>query len=301
MPVPPHLWRPRDYRIPGFGSAGQLISMIVAAHPGATTEAITYPACGGQSSCGGVAYGDSARQGTNAVASQVNAFNQRCPNSQIVLVGYSQGGQIMDNALCGGGDPGAGITSTAVPISSAAVGQIKAAIFMGDPDGNTALPTRSEPAAPVDSTPAPPASSAPTRASQATHQGYVGVYGQQALTFVNGKLGSSSGGGNTGGGNTGGGNTGGGTNCAAKWGQCGGQGWSGATCCASGSTCQAANQWYSQCLVSCLALSDLYIAWFRPVVNRSDHLTRPGTRIFSRTKVGSDGGDWPPNCRPTAP
>ncbi|PKS12360.1 hypothetical protein jhhlp_001660, partial [Lomentospora prolificans] len=36
--------------------------------------------------------------------------------------------------------------------------------------------------------------------------------------------------------------------CAAKWGQCGGQGWTGATCCVSGSTCQASNQWYSQCL-----------------------------------------------------
>ncbi|KAJ7630101.1 glycosyl hydrolases family 11-domain-containing protein [Mycena polygramma] len=36
--------------------------------------------------------------------------------------------------------------------------------------------------------------------------------------------------------------------CAAHWGQCGGQGWTGATCCASGSTCQAANAYYSQCL-----------------------------------------------------
>ncbi|PPQ76122.1 hypothetical protein CVT24_003841 [Panaeolus cyanescens] len=36
--------------------------------------------------------------------------------------------------------------------------------------------------------------------------------------------------------------------CSAKWGQCGGQGWSGPTCCESGSTCQAQNQWYSQCL-----------------------------------------------------
>ncbi|KAF9871103.1 glycosyl hydrolase family 11 [Colletotrichum karsti] len=40
----------------------------------------------------------------------------------------------------------------------------------------------------------------------------------------------------------------GGGSCAAKYGQCGGSGWSGSTCCASGSTCQAANQWYSQCL-----------------------------------------------------
>jgi endo-1,4-beta-xylanase len=35
--------------------------------------------------------------------------------------------------------------------------------------------------------------------------------------------------------------------CSAKWGQCGGQGWSGPTCCESGSTCSANNQWYSQC------------------------------------------------------
>ncbi|OUM58441.1 carbohydrate-binding module family 1 protein [Piromyces sp. E2] len=37
-------------------------------------------------------------------------------------------------------------------------------------------------------------------------------------------------------------------NCAAKWGQCGGQGYNGPTCCQSGSTCHEVNQWYSQCL-----------------------------------------------------
>ncbi|KAF4976592.1 hypothetical protein FZEAL_6770 [Fusarium zealandicum] len=38
-----------------------------------------------------------------------------------------------------------------------------------------------------------------------------------------------------------------GSNCAAKYAQCGGQGWTGATCCESG-TCTESNQWYSQCL-----------------------------------------------------
>ncbi|KAI8292564.1 Endo-1,4-beta-xylanase B [Colletotrichum sp. SAR11_57] len=42
--------------------------------------------------------------------------------------------------------------------------------------------------------------------------------------------------------------SGGGGSCAAKWSQCGGSGWTGATCCESGSTCTASNQWYSQCL-----------------------------------------------------
>lgn len=39
----------------------------------------------------------------------------------------------MDNAVCGGPDSGSGITSTTPPISSAALGQIKAVIEMGSP------------------------------------------------------------------------------------------------------------------------------------------------------------------------
>ncbi|KAK4097130.1 carbohydrate-binding module family 1 protein [Parathielavia hyrcaniae] len=54
-----------------------------------------------------------------------------------------------------------------------------------------------------------------------------------------------SGGGGSGGNGGGGSNPG--TGCAARYGQCGGQGWTGPTCCASG-TCNASNQWYSQCL-----------------------------------------------------
>ena len=34
----------------------------------------------------------------------------------------------------------------------------------------------------------------------------------------------------------------------AAWGQCGGQGYSGSTTCASGLTCKKQNDWYSQCL-----------------------------------------------------
>ncbi|KAJ5896870.1 uncharacterized protein N7473_006269 [Penicillium subrubescens] len=36
-------------------------------------------------------------------------------------------------------------------------------------------------------------------------------------------------------------------NCAQLYGQCGGSGWTGAQCCASG-TCKYSNAWYSQCL-----------------------------------------------------
>ncbi|KAI1805037.1 carbohydrate-binding module family 1 [Daldinia bambusicola] len=36
--------------------------------------------------------------------------------------------------------------------------------------------------------------------------------------------------------------------CASVWGQCGGQGWTGPTCCVSGSTCSKSNDYYHQCL-----------------------------------------------------
>ncbi|KAL2147653.1 hypothetical protein VTI28DRAFT_8107 [Corynascus sepedonium] len=62
--------------------------------------------------------------------------------------------------------------------------------------------------------------------------------------------GTGSGGNNGGGNNNGGGsNNGGGGSCqVAKWAQCGGQGYTGCTTCAAGSTCRAQNQYYSQCL-----------------------------------------------------
>ncbi|KAL2270526.1 hypothetical protein VTJ83DRAFT_2710 [Remersonia thermophila] len=44
-------------------------------------------------------------------------------------------------------------------------------------------------------------------------------------------------------------NGGGNSGCSvAKWGQCGGRGYTGCTRCAAGSTCRAQNEWYSQCL-----------------------------------------------------
>ncbi|KAG4260183.1 hypothetical protein FPRO03_02006 [Fusarium proliferatum] len=129
-----HIFGARETSVaPGFGSAGQLVDMIKADHPGATSEAIDYPACGGQASCGGVQYGDSAKQGTQAVTTAVNGLNQRCPQTKIVLVGYSQGGQIMDNNICGGPDSGAGISDSSVPLSASAVQQVKAVIMLGDP------------------------------------------------------------------------------------------------------------------------------------------------------------------------
>merc|ERR1712032_156730 len=39
-----------------------------------------------------------------------------------------------------------------------------------------------------------------------------------------------------------------GGSCGDTWSQCGGNGWSGATCCTTGNTCRRNHEWYSQCV-----------------------------------------------------
>ncbi|CRK11802.1 hypothetical protein BN1723_009497 [Verticillium longisporum] len=201
---------------PGFGRSstqpGQRIldwpADVAAFATGQNIErfaAIVYPACGGQASCGSVQYADSARQGTAAVATAVNAFNQRCPDSQIILVGYSQGGQIMDNAYCGGGDTSAGITDTSIPISASAQQMIRAAIMMGSPrfvagqsqnvgdclaQGFAARPASFQCpfAANIQSYCDAPDPFCCDGNDAVRHQQYGTIYGAEALTFVNGKL-----------------------------------------------------------------------------------------------------------------
>ncbi|KAI0548651.1 cutinase [Xylaria curta] len=183
----------------GYGTAGGLVNMVTAAYPDSQAEAIVYPACGGQAACGGVDYDSSANQGTAAVITAVNDLDSRCPDTSIVLIGYSQGGQIMDNALCGG---------TGQTLSGTALAAVKAAIFMGDPHNIAGLPYNvgtctaggfaARPSgfqcSPADPTiiksycdAADPYCCNGNDAN--THQGYVTEYGSQALAFIQSKLG----------------------------------------------------------------------------------------------------------------
>lgn len=74
----------------GYGTSAVVVNLVLGAYSGSTSEAIVYPACGGQASCGSISYANSVLQGVAAVASAVNAYNTKCPNTQLVLVGYSQ-------------------------------------------------------------------------------------------------------------------------------------------------------------------------------------------------------------------
>ncbi|EPS29233.1 Acetylxylan esterase 2 [Penicillium oxalicum] len=202
-----HIFGARETSVsPGYGSAGTVVNSILSAYPGSTAEAINYPACGGQASCGYLSYSNSVQQGINAVTTAVNRFNSECPNSKIVLVGYSQGSEIFDVNLCGGGDPNQGFNNKAVLLSSSAVNMVKAAIFMGDPLFKAGLPYEvgSCAAGGFDARPSgfycPSASKIQSYCdasdpyccngnNAATHQGYGREYGSQALAFVKSKLG----------------------------------------------------------------------------------------------------------------
>ncbi|KAL4914792.1 cutinase [Aspergillus aurantiobrunneus] len=191
---------------PGYGSSSTVVDAILNAYPGATSEAIDYPACGGQASCGGASYSESVAAGIEAVASAVNSFHSQCPDTKLVLVGYSQGGEINDAALCGGGVPNQGVTDTSVRLSSSAVEMVKAAIFMGDPLFKAGLPYSVGTCTAGGFDARPDGFSCPSAdkiqsycdaadpyccngSDAATHNGYGAEYGQAALEFVQGLLG----------------------------------------------------------------------------------------------------------------
>ncbi|KAJ8119442.1 hypothetical protein ONZ43_g3605 [Nemania bipapillata] len=111
---------------PGFGTASTVIDLIKRVYPTASTEAITYPAAGGS------LYGASVAAGVRAVAVQTNTYFQNCPNSVLVVVGYSQGAQVVDDAFCGGPD-GFSLNTTRESVSAGVSRMVAAIIMMGNP------------------------------------------------------------------------------------------------------------------------------------------------------------------------
>ncbi|KAI1304539.1 carbohydrate esterase family 5 protein [Xylaria venustula] len=184
---------------PGFGTAGTVVNLVKGAYPAASTESVTYPAAGGSM------YGASVAAGVRAVAAQTNSYFQSCPNATIVVIGYSQGAQIMDDAFCGGPD-GFSLNTTRESVSAGVSRRVAAIILMGNPrntpgrvgnvgnatvGGFAARPLGYQCSAFADITRSYCDEADPFCAkgnSTKTHQGYGKVYGQDALNFVTEKL-----------------------------------------------------------------------------------------------------------------
>ncbi|KAI1500454.1 carbohydrate esterase family 5 protein [Biscogniauxia marginata] len=197
-----HVFGARESTVPqGYGSSQAMIQLIQGAYPGTTSEAIVYPAAGGN------AYGSSVTAGITAVVNQVSSFVEKCPDTKVVMVGYSQGSQIMDDAFCGGPD-GSSMSETASPLPADVGEHVAALIFMGDPRNVPGLSYNVGTAQAGGFAARPSGYTCPTYADRIQsycdsqdpycsngndanhHQQYVQIYGQQALAFVKEKVGS---------------------------------------------------------------------------------------------------------------
>lgn len=97
----------------GTGNSQIFVNQISSLLPGSDASAVVYPA--------DLEIPYSPDTGTQNVISQVTAYAQACPNTDIVLIGYSQGAQIIAGAISGGGVDTEGPyppTSVSAPLSA---------------------------------------------------------------------------------------------------------------------------------------------------------------------------------------
>jgi acetylxylan esterase len=110
---------------PGAGIIGALVTLVQnGSHQTVSTSSVNYPAAL-------LTYANSTAQGDSALKSMLQSQETTCPNQKQVLVGYSQGAQLVGDVLGGGG--GGVLGATSAPVTAAVAGKVVAVIQMGDP------------------------------------------------------------------------------------------------------------------------------------------------------------------------
>ncbi|KAG6005309.1 hypothetical protein E4U21_000284 [Claviceps maximensis] len=109
---------------PETGQMRSLVQAISKKHPGATVEPVDYPASLED-------YEVSVIAGTREVTRQLTSHVKHCFDSQIVVLGFSQGAHITGDALCGG----TSLTTEVItpPMSEEISSHIAAVVWYGDP------------------------------------------------------------------------------------------------------------------------------------------------------------------------
>lgn len=82
----------------GFGSTASVVTSVLAAIPGSGSVALNYPA-----SVLDPLYPSSVTDGINAMISLINTYTSSC-SGKVVVVGFSQGGNVITDMLAGGVD-----------------------------------------------------------------------------------------------------------------------------------------------------------------------------------------------------
>ncbi|KAF5310970.1 hypothetical protein D9619_007947 [Psilocybe cf. subviscida] len=111
---------------PGAGIIGALVTQVQnSSKQTVSTVAVNYPATLTN-------YASSSAQGTAATMTLLNNQVKACPSQKIVLVGYSQGAQVIGDAVAGGGGV-SGLGAATAPVSAAVANKVVAIVQMGDP------------------------------------------------------------------------------------------------------------------------------------------------------------------------
>jgi hypothetical protein len=109
----------------GEGITGNLVTAVVNASKQTVSRAsVSYPATLQN-------YNSSSLQGIQAATTQITNLVNSCPNTKVVLMGYSQGAHVMLDVL-GGGQGGSLGTATA-PLASNIASHVVAVATFGDP------------------------------------------------------------------------------------------------------------------------------------------------------------------------
>ncbi|KAH0421261.1 acetyl xylanesterase [Colletotrichum camelliae] len=108
---------------PGTGIIGEVATKVQAQIPGSDITPVDYPAQLNP-------YQPSQKAGVDAMTNLVQDYAKQCPQTKMVLMGYSQGAHVTADVLCGTSESG----FAATPAQAADVtDKISAVVLMGDP------------------------------------------------------------------------------------------------------------------------------------------------------------------------
>ncbi|KAK1676351.1 cutinase [Colletotrichum godetiae] len=115
---------------PGTGVIGAIANNIQSQVPGSDIVPVDYPALLNP-------YQPSQKAGVTAMTKLVQDYAKACPQTKMVLMGYSQGAHVTADVLCGTSETGFEATE---PQATDITDKIAAVVLMGDPSHVTGQP-----------------------------------------------------------------------------------------------------------------------------------------------------------------
>jgi acetylxylan esterase len=109
---------------PGEGIIGEVAKNVTAAIPGSDSIPVPYPATFGD-------YFASETYGVGNMTNVITSYVDACPDAKLVLLGYSQGAQVLLDTLCGQSE--VIFQDKNAPLADKYAKAVVAAVQMGDP------------------------------------------------------------------------------------------------------------------------------------------------------------------------